>query len=191
MSWAPPPKCPERGPSDARYDHDAGSSLEFFRRHTIEYLAGLVSRQLATVLLRAIDQSDVLYHAAVAMGSIHKTAFSRQSLITYFEEDSYAVKQYNRSLRILARQSEPNRGPLVNVALIACLLFTGFEVTIRLSHPKRDAPITLYRLCDAIRASSCSTLIPVSESCKSIEASFAMLNLTLSRCNRLYQSLLA
>lgn len=139
VSSASPSKSigPERELSDARYlDQNAETSLAYFKNHTINYLAGLADREFTAVLLRAIDQSDVLFHAAVAIGSIHKTVFSRQSLITYFEEDSYAVKQYNRSLRILAKQSEPNRGALVNVALIACILFTGFEVTIHISHAK-------------------------------------------------------
>lgn len=128
VSSASPSISPDRGSSAARCDQNDEPSFAFFRHHTINYLAGLVDRQLTTVLLRAINQSDVLYHAAVAMGHIHKTIFSRHSLITYFEEDSYALKQYNRSLRILATRSEPNGGHLVNVALIACILFTGFEV---------------------------------------------------------------
>jgi hypothetical protein len=128
VSSISPTSNPDRRPSPARYDEKAEICFAFFKQHTINYLAGLLDHQLKALFLRAVEQNDAIYHAAVAMGSMHKTVFARQSMSTDFSEDVYAVKQYNKSLRILAARPDSKHVAPVDVMLTACILFTGFEV---------------------------------------------------------------
>ena len=79
-------------------------------------------------MLRAAEQNDAIYYAVLAIGSIHKTILSRQSLSTDLDDDKYAVEQYTRSLRVLAAGSESDHIATVDVMLAACILFIGFEV---------------------------------------------------------------
>lgn len=128
VSSMSPTSSPDRRLSPAHYDEKAEVCFAFFQHHTVNYLAGLLDHQLKALLLRAVDQNDAIYHAAVALGSMHKTIVAKQSLSTDFEEDVYAVKQYNRSLRILTDRPDSSHATPVDVILIACILFTGFEV---------------------------------------------------------------
>jgi hypothetical protein len=81
-------------------------------------------------LLRAAEQNEAIFHAAVAMGSMHKTVMSKQFLGTDFEDDIYSVKQYTRALRILASRTDDDQVASLDVMLTACILFTGFEVLL-------------------------------------------------------------
>jgi hypothetical protein len=128
VSSISPTSSPDRRPSPGRYDEKAEVCFAFFQHSTVNYLAGLLDHQWKGLLLRAAEQNDAIYYAAVAMGSMHKTVMSRQLLGTDVDEDLYAIKQYTQSLRILASRPDSNHVASVDVMLTACILFTGFEV---------------------------------------------------------------
>jgi hypothetical protein len=119
---------PEIHPSPARYDEKAEVCLSFFQHRTIDYLAGLLNQQWKPLMLRAADQNDAIYHAMLAMGSMHKTVVSRQSLSTDLDDDVYAVKQYTRSMRMLASELNKDNVNSIDIILTACILYIGFEV---------------------------------------------------------------
>jgi hypothetical protein len=79
-------------------------------------------------VLRAAEQNDAIYHAALAIGSMHRTIMSKQLLSTDLDDDMYAVKQYTRSLRMLASKADSEHFATVDIVLAACILFIGFEV---------------------------------------------------------------
>jgi hypothetical protein len=117
---------PERRPGPARYDDESGACFAFFQYRTADYLTGLLDQQWKPLVLRAAEQNDAIYHAVLAIGSMHRTVMSRQRRSSDLDEDVYAVKQYTRSLRILAAQADNVAS--VDVVLAACILFIGFEV---------------------------------------------------------------
>jgi hypothetical protein len=117
---------PSRRPSPAQYDDEAEACFAFFQHRTVDYVAGLLGQQWKPLVLRAAEQSDAIYYAVLALGSMHKTVLSRQSLSTDLDEDVYAVKQYTRSLRLLGLGDQ---AATVDIILTACILFIGFEVT--------------------------------------------------------------
>jgi hypothetical protein len=119
---------PNRRPNLARYDDKAEACFAFFQHRTVDYLTGLLDQQWKPVVLRAAEQNDAIYHAVLAIGSMHKTTMSRQSLSTDLNDDEYAVRQYTRSLRMLASRSESDPVAKIDVILAACILFVGFEV---------------------------------------------------------------
>jgi hypothetical protein len=119
---------PDRRPSSAGYDDRAEACFAFFQHRTVDYLTGLLDQQWKPVVLRAAEQNDAIYHAVLAIGSMHKTIISRQLLSTDLDDDKYAVKQYTRSLRMLASGPDSDHVATVDVILAACILFIGFEV---------------------------------------------------------------
>jgi hypothetical protein len=119
---------PDRRPSPARYDGKAEACFAFFQHRTVDYLAGLLDQQWKPIVLRAAEQNNAIYHAVLAMGSMHKTVMSGQLLSTNLDEDMYAIKQYTCSLRMLAAGSDSGYVATVDVILAACILFIGFEV---------------------------------------------------------------
>lgn len=123
-----------RRPSPSKYDGKAEASFTFFQRRTADYLAGLFDRQWKELVLRAAEQNDAIYHAVLAIGSMHKSFMSRQWL-NIEEEDTYAVKQYSRSLRTLASK----RSATVDTVLAACIIYIGFEVCRISKLPSFDA----------------------------------------------------
>lgn len=119
---------PDRRPSPTQYDDKAEACFSFFQRRTVDYLTGLLGQPWKPLVLRAAEQSDAIYHAVLAIGSMHKTIISRQSLSTGLNDDNYAVGQYTRALRILASPPDSSQAFTTDVVLAACLLFIGFEV---------------------------------------------------------------
>jgi hypothetical protein len=119
---------PERRPSPAQYDENAEACFAFFQHRTADYLAGLLDQRWKSLVLRAAEQNDAIYHAVLAIGSMHRTIVSRQSLSSGLDDDMYAVKQYTRSMRMLASGPDSEQFATVDVTLAACILFIGFEV---------------------------------------------------------------
>ena len=87
-----------------------------------------MDRASAPLMLRAVEQNDALYRAALAIASIHKTVLLKRRLIVKLDEDQYAIKHYTRALRCLSLDSQKNASNPLEVVLLACLLFIGFEV---------------------------------------------------------------
>jgi hypothetical protein len=119
---------PERRTSAGRYDDKAEASFAFFQLRTVDYLSGLLGREWKPLVLRAADQNDAIYHAALSIGSIHKTVLQKQKLCIHLDEDEYAVQQYTRSLRRLLSGQEAHGSTSVDIILAACILYIGFEV---------------------------------------------------------------
>lgn len=119
---------PDRRPNSVQYDGEAEACFAFFQHRTVEYLTGLLDQQWKLIVLRAAEQNDAIYHAVLAIGSMHKTIVSKQSLSTHLNYDTYAVKQYTRSLRMLMSTRDGDHVATVDTILAACILFTGFEV---------------------------------------------------------------
>lgn len=125
-SISPPP---ERRRRSGQHDDREDVSLAFFKQYTLEYLAGLLDDHWSPLILRAMEQSDALYHATLAMGSMHKTILEKQRLNIGLDDDKWAIKQYTRSLRMLSASSEEAKKAPLEVILTACLLYIGFEVS--------------------------------------------------------------
>lgn len=120
---------PDRGLRQWRICNDeADLTLAYFKQHTLEYLTGLLGRDWRALLLRAVEQNDALYHAALAVASIHKTVVSRQKLSIRLDDDEYAIRQYTKALRCLSPDPSDSATVDFGVVLVACLLFIGFEV---------------------------------------------------------------
>ncbi|KIV99596.1 uncharacterized protein PV09_08772 [Verruconis gallopava] len=156
---------PDRRPSPARYDGQAADCFAFFQRHTVEYLTGLLDQDWKQLLLQASEHSDAIYHAALAMGSMHRTVLSRQSLSVGLEEDPYAVKQYTKSLRMLAPARNNDQSISADIVLSACLLFIGFESLRRnygvmLEHVRSGVRIVQQCQQNAFRTDGCN-IIPM------------------------------
>jgi hypothetical protein len=96
----------------------------------VDYLAGLLDDRWKSSILQAVEQSDALYHASLAIGSMHKTLLSKQVLRIRLEDDQYAIKQYTQSLRMLSPNSDSKNETPIEVVLTACLLYIGFEVSL-------------------------------------------------------------
>lgn len=118
---------PERQLALRQPDERSDVSFAFFRQHTVNYLAGLLDQHWGPLILRTIEQNDVLYHAALAIGSVHKTVLAKQQLDVDLDVDRYAVKHYTKALRLLSPGAN-GVAPPIEVMLTACLLFVGFEV---------------------------------------------------------------
>jgi hypothetical protein len=114
-------------------DDEADVTFAFFKQHTLEYFVGLLDRELRPLMLRVVEQNDALYHAALAVASMHKTIVSRRKLNMKLDDDQYAVKQYTKALRFLSPDPSNNATTPIEVVLIACLLFISFEVCITLA----------------------------------------------------------
>lgn len=111
-----------------RHDGNAEVSFAFFQLHTLDYLADLSGQAWKALVLRAAEQNDAIHHAALAVGSMHKTVLSQQVLSTDLHDDEYAVQQYTHSLRKLAAAQSVDNSNSVDVVLAACVLYIGFEV---------------------------------------------------------------
>lgn len=122
---------PERKLSPRPYEANADACFAYFQLHTVDYLAGLLDRGLSPFILRAVEQNEALYHAALAMGSMHKTIMSGQKLQIQLDDNQYAIQQYTKALRKLVPGQDHGTTVPVEVILTACLLFIGFEVCDR------------------------------------------------------------
>ncbi|KFY62501.1 hypothetical protein V496_04563, partial [Pseudogymnoascus sp. VKM F-4515 (FW-2607)] len=95
-------------------------SFNFFHSHTAPQLRGLFSSPFwSQHVLQASLREGAIWHAAVALGALHGG----------FEDaktggEGFAIKQYIKAISCLTRPGAEKR---VDVALIACLLFTCFE----------------------------------------------------------------
>lgn len=151
---------PSRRPSPTEHDGKAEAALAFFQGKTADYLAGLLDRHWKNYVLRAAEQNDAIYHAVLAIGSMHKSIMTKNPPSIDGGSEVYAVKQYTRSLRLLAS----GESATIDVMLAACILFVGFEVGDVLIHV--EIPLTSYcRVCVEILGSLWSTFEMAFELC--------------------------
>ncbi|KAF2430654.1 hypothetical protein EJ08DRAFT_214961 [Tothia fuscella] len=138
--------CPKRRPNCP--DGDAGYAdicFSFFEFRTVDYLTGLLGQEWKPLMLQAVEQNDAVYHAMLAMGSMHKTISTKQTLDNTLEEDIYAVQQYTRAMRILVSKINNDGAAPVDVVLTACILFIGFESL------RRNARVVMEHIRSGVR----------------------------------------
>lgn len=121
---------PDRWPDLGRYDNQVQACFTFFQHHTAGYLATLFDQEWKPLVLSAAEQNNGIFHASLAIASMHRTLLSSQSK-SRLDDDGYAVKQYTCALRRLAVNARrSDEVAAVDVMLTACVLFIGFEVII-------------------------------------------------------------
>lgn len=104
--------------------------FDYFRYRTVPALFGSSGSPLwDQLLLQATYHQPAIWHAVVALGSLHwrfETLHSHEN-----EDDSgFALEQYLKAIAYLLVPTKERRMPAADVALISCILFTGFEVSI-------------------------------------------------------------
>lgn len=126
--------------------------FEYFRHKTSPQLAGFFpSAFWSTLILRATFHEPVIKHAVLALSSIHErfTSGDKSILNPIWEkgEGGLALTQYNQAIQHLVKPQK--KGPqAVDVCLIACVLFSSFEVSPspRRTHLGRGIALTFFRL---------------------------------------------
>ena len=107
--------------------------FDFFLNRTAFQLSGYWDSDFwSCSILRATHHQPAIRHAVLALGSLHERfdAGDRSVKITIWdkEEGGFALEQYNRAIQQLIKPA--NQGPpAVDVCLIACILFSCFEVS--------------------------------------------------------------
>ncbi|KAF2669649.1 hypothetical protein BT63DRAFT_425330 [Microthyrium microscopicum] len=108
-------------------------SYEFFRTRTTPQLAGSFPSEFwSTFLPRSTQHHATLWHAVVALGSIHER-FEADDLSVFAsnidsELGGFALKQYTTALSELTKPVRGGNRQDVDVFLAACILFTSFEI---------------------------------------------------------------
>lgn len=87
-------------------------------------------------MLQATHYEPVVYHAIVAIGSLHEGfKLSSESSSHGAFKDGFALSHYNFAIRSLvqplsnAKKEEGRQRPTMDLCLTACILFAHFEVS--------------------------------------------------------------
>ena len=121
-------------------DENETRFLEHFRVRTAPQLAGVFPTELwSTLLLRATFHEPVIKHGVLALSSLHERFCNEdESILNPKWEDGeggYALSQYNQAIRHMLKPAE--KGPYAaDVCLLACMLFSCFEVSAPLGAGK-------------------------------------------------------
>jgi hypothetical protein len=110
-------------------------SMEYFRLRTAPQLAGYFTSQLwGVALMQAASKVPALRHALVAVGSIHERFEAKDPSVLRSNDDraqgGFALQQYLKAIRGLTDPRARQRELSLDVALMSCLLFTCFEVSL-------------------------------------------------------------
>lgn len=141
----------ERSEKEAR-------SFHFFCQRTAPPLAGFFGDYLwNSSILQAAHHEPAIYHAVIALGSLHERFMAHGGLVarskTTVYRDDFALQEYSTAIRALVQPLIEKRSQSMDVCLIACILFSCFEVI--LSGPPRlsfliGCALTLHRACRAV-----------------------------------------
>jgi hypothetical protein len=107
----------------------------FFQQETVPQVCGFYHSEFwHRAVLQACHHSPAIRHAAIALGSLHERYDSGDPSIlkphTDTEAGGFALKQYNKAIRLLLEPLAGSKGQQnVDVALITCVLFICFEVS--------------------------------------------------------------
>ncbi|TVY25839.1 putative transcriptional regulatory protein [Lachnellula hyalina] len=115
------------GPSfDVHVPPKSRRSFEFFVQRSCLSLAGFFRSDFwGKHVLQAAYHESAVYHAIVAIGSLHETLEYQTGDID--EERDFALQQYNLGIRELLVPLSQNGQRSIDVCLISCILFTCFE----------------------------------------------------------------
>jgi hypothetical protein len=83
------------------------------------------------LLLQATHHQPAIWHAVVALGSLHRR-FETIHSYENEDEDAFALQQYLKAIAYVLVPIRERRKQAADVALMSCVLFTGFEVAILL-----------------------------------------------------------
>ncbi|KFY00843.1 hypothetical protein O988_03082 [Pseudogymnoascus sp. VKM F-3808] len=104
-------------------------SFHFFLSHTAPQLRGLFESPFwSQHVLQACLREEAIWHAAVALGAAHGRLYAEKSRGgegQRWEGEGFAIKQYVKAISCLTRRGSGERR--IDVALMACVLFTCFE----------------------------------------------------------------
>jgi hypothetical protein len=123
-------------------------SFAFFIQRTSPQLAGLFGSAFwERLVLQAAHYEPAIRHAITAIGSLHE-----QHIFGRGSEVSFALQQYNLAIKSLLAPPSPGQQRGLDVSLIACILFTCFEVCPRVCMTLLCSLILklCYRTCKAI-----------------------------------------
>lgn len=113
--------------------YDEARYFDHFRARTGPQMAGFFPNEFwSTLILRAIFHEPVIKHAVLALSSLHE-CFSngdRSILNPLWDKGGggYALTQYNKAIEHLVKPAQ-KRPQAVDVCLVACMLFSSFEVS--------------------------------------------------------------
>jgi hypothetical protein len=136
------------GPSfDIDATPQAKRSFSFFVQRTCRQLAGFFGSYFwETLVLQVAHHESAVQHAIVAIGSLHEL-LEHHSAMTNASR-TFALEQYSLAINALLVPlcKDGKRG--LDVCLIACILFTSFEVCpILVIGCPVHADLVLYRIC--------------------------------------------
>lgn len=115
-------------------------SVHFFIHNTAPQLSGFYGEDFwDRLVLQTVHCEPVIYHAIIALGSMHErfttnadvitsSSEARSQLEVQYAKDSFALSHYGVAIRSLVAQRGEQR-PAMDVCLMACLLFACFEVS--------------------------------------------------------------
>lgn len=99
-------------------------SFAFFTQRTRSELAGFFGSTFwERLVLQAAHHEPAIRYAIIAIGSLHE-----QRAISSDSKDTFALEQYNSSIKSLLEPISQSAGRGVDVCLILCILFASFEV---------------------------------------------------------------
>lgn len=107
---------------------NANASFQYFRSRTVCYLSRLLGTEWEDVILRASLQSQPIRYAILAVGNVHQMVETQRIRTISANQDDWAVKQYNKSMRALADNKGSKNNP-IDVVLATCILYICFEVS--------------------------------------------------------------
>jgi Fungal specific transcription factor domain len=134
------------------YDQER-RSFDFFRQRTVPQLSGAFDSDefWQRLLLQATHHEPAIRHAAVALGALHErfeTSDDTTNLTFKLNEkkthDVFALQQYSKAIKALLEPNEAQGKQAADVALMTCVLFIYFEVSIHLYTMKTI--LTFHRL---------------------------------------------
>lgn len=102
--------------------------FEAFRVKTVPDLCGLFSSEFwSRGILQTCQHEPAIRHAAIALGALHGRV--KKDGVVEDWDNEFAVRQYLKAISCMTR---PDRTQTIDVALMTCLLFTAFEVSLLL-----------------------------------------------------------
>ena len=119
------------GPSfDPNASPQSNHAFAFFIQKTSPQLAGFFGSNFwERLILQAAYHESAIRHAAIAIGSLHEQLYQTEALDG---SNPFALEHYNLAIRSLLGPLAQNKKRGIDVCLISCMLFTCFEVCLKL-----------------------------------------------------------
>jgi len=109
--------------------------FDFFQSRTAGQLPGFFESSFwRQLVLRAAHHETAIKHAVLALGSLHKRFEDGDKSVLHTiwskGEGGFALTQYNLAIQQLVKPADSGQRA-IDVCLIACVLFSCFEVSHR------------------------------------------------------------